>query len=97
MEAALWSALRSLEEKAALTKRLVERAERQSHRAAADRFKKKLIEVEAHASTIRDVLAEGIRRRVLRSNSQRRSTNDPSSNGTVWIVGVGLFGGLIAR
>ncbi len=59
MEAALWSALRSLEEKAALTKRLAERAEHQSQRAAADRFMKHMLEAETHASTIRAVLVKG--------------------------------------
>ena len=59
LEAALWSALRALEEKASLTKRLAERARGQSQHAAAKRFSEQMLAADAHASTIRIVLLNG--------------------------------------
>lgn len=59
LEAALWSALRSLEEKASLTKRLAERARAQSQHAAARRFSEQMLAADAHANTLRTVLLNG--------------------------------------
>jgi two-component system chemotaxis response regulator CheB len=56
LDAALWSALRALEEKASLTRRLADRARIQSQHAAARRFSEQLLTAEAHANTIRTVL-----------------------------------------
>jgi two-component system chemotaxis response regulator CheB len=56
MEAALWSALRALEEKASLTRRLADRARAQSQHAAAKRFSEQMLMADADAETIRTVL-----------------------------------------
>ena len=56
LEAALWSALRALEEKASLTRRLAERAQGQSQHAVARRFSEQMQAAEEHANTIRTVL-----------------------------------------
>jgi two-component system chemotaxis response regulator CheB len=63
LEAALWSALRALEEKASLTRRLVERAAKQSQHGAADRFQEQMVTAETHANTIRTVLLSGVQPR----------------------------------
>jgi len=59
LEAALWSALRALEEKVSLTRRLAERAQGQSRHAAARRFSEQMLAAEADADTIRTVLLNG--------------------------------------
>lgn len=59
LEAALWSALRALEEKASLTRRLSERATGQAQHAAARRFSEQMRAAEAHTNTIRTVLLTG--------------------------------------
>lgn len=60
LEAALWSALRALEERASLTRRLADRASTQSQHAAAKRFNEQMLTAEAHANTIRSLLLNGI-------------------------------------
>jgi two-component system chemotaxis response regulator CheB len=59
LEAALWSALRALEEKVSLTRRLADRAATQAQHAAASRFSEQMQTAEAHANTIRTVLLQG--------------------------------------
>jgi two-component system chemotaxis response regulator CheB len=55
-ERALWAALRSLEEKAALSRRLAENARRRSHSIIADRFAERATATEDHAETVRRLL-----------------------------------------
>jgi two-component system chemotaxis response regulator CheB len=59
-ETALWSALRALEEKAQLQRRLVQRAEAQQLSGAATRFRAQLDEAEAHVETLRQMLLNGV-------------------------------------
>jgi two-component system chemotaxis response regulator CheB len=61
LEAALWSALRALEEKASLTRRLADRARAQSQHAVGKRFSEQMLTAELHAETIRNVLLSGTR------------------------------------
>jgi len=56
LEAALWSAMRALEEKASLTRRLADRATEHAQPGAAARFREQSQAAEVHANTIRDVL-----------------------------------------
>jgi two-component system chemotaxis response regulator CheB len=60
LEAALWTALRSLEEHAALCRRLAERAGARGHAHSASAFTEQAMDAEHHASTIRNVLAAGL-------------------------------------
>jgi two-component system chemotaxis response regulator CheB len=61
LEAALWTALRALEEHSALAKRLASRARDRGHVHSASVFTEQCVDAEHHASVIRDVLHEGIR------------------------------------
>jgi two-component system chemotaxis response regulator CheB len=61
LEAALWTALRALEEHSALAKRLASRASDRGHVHSASVFTEQFMDAEHHASVIRDVLQEGIR------------------------------------
>lgn len=56
VEEALWTALRALEERAALSDRMLESAERANRRTAADRFRDQVTEAQKAASVIREVL-----------------------------------------
>ncbi|HKU61325.1 MAG TPA: chemotaxis protein CheB [Gemmatimonadales bacterium] len=60
LEAALWTALRSLEEHAALSRRLASRASARGHSHSASAFTEQAMDAEHHASTIRNVLATGL-------------------------------------
>ena len=60
LEAALWTALRSLEEHAALSRRLAERATARGHSHSASSFTEQAMDAEHHASTIRNVLSTGL-------------------------------------
>jgi two-component system chemotaxis response regulator CheB len=59
LEAALWTALRSLEEHGALLRRLGTRAARRGHAHSAAAFTERAMDAEHHASVIRNVLADG--------------------------------------
>jgi two-component system chemotaxis response regulator CheB len=61
LEAALWTALRALEEHSALARRLAARAESRGHRYSASTFTEQVMDAEHHASVIRTVLDAGIR------------------------------------
>src|SRR5207249_8453255 len=61
IEAALWSALRALEEQASLGKRLAERARARDHKRSADHFAERAQAAEKQAVLIRKVLADGLR------------------------------------
>jgi two-component system, chemotaxis family, protein-glutamate methylesterase/glutaminase len=56
LEAALWIALRSLEERAALARRLAEPARRRGHRITATRFEEQAAEAQQAARLVRDLL-----------------------------------------
>lgn len=60
LEAALWTALRSLEEHAALSRRLAARANTRGHAHSASALTEQAMEAEHHASTIRNVLSAGL-------------------------------------
>ena len=60
LEAALWTALRSLEEHAALSRRLAARASGRGHSHSASAFTEQAMDAEHHASTIRHVLTSGL-------------------------------------
>jgi two-component system chemotaxis response regulator CheB len=59
LETALWTALRALEENAALTRRMMERSERFGHTERVARYRDQLREVEMRAEQIRLVLRAG--------------------------------------
>ena len=57
VDRALWTALRSLEERAALTHRLAERAEQRNHKWVARAFTERADAADSHAAVIRELLA----------------------------------------
>ena len=61
LEAALWTALRALEEHSALGRRLAARAHTRGHAHSASKFTEQAMDAEHHASVIRSVLESGIR------------------------------------
>ena len=58
LEAALWIALRSLEERAALARRLADPARRRGHRITATRFEEQASEAQQAARVVRDLLLD---------------------------------------
>jgi two-component system, chemotaxis family, protein-glutamate methylesterase/glutaminase len=74
-EGALWSALRALEEKASLSRRLVQRARSSGHQLVAARFEQQLQEAETHANNLRNLLLKG-------TNEQAVETLDLSDQRT---------------
>jgi two-component system chemotaxis response regulator CheB len=56
LEAALWSALRALEERANLSAKMAERAGQRKYDLVASKFRAQVREAEQHAKVIRDVL-----------------------------------------
>ncbi|HEY7614743.1 MAG TPA: chemotaxis protein CheB [Gemmatimonadales bacterium] len=64
LEAALWTALRVLEEHSALSRRLAARASHRGHSHVASTFTEHAMDAEHHASTIRSELNTGVRGRV---------------------------------
>ncbi|HZN96155.1 MAG TPA: chemotaxis protein CheB [Gemmatimonadales bacterium] len=61
LEAALWTALRALEEHSALSRRLASRASSRGHARSASTFTEQAMDAEHHASVIRTVLQTGVR------------------------------------
>jgi two-component system chemotaxis response regulator CheB len=61
LEAALWTALRSLEEHSALARRLAARANSRGHSHSASAFTEQAMDAEHHAAVIRRVLDRGVR------------------------------------
>jgi two-component system chemotaxis response regulator CheB len=61
LEAALWTALRALEEHAALGRRLGGRAQTRGNALSASKFTEQAMDAEHHAAVIRSVLEAGIR------------------------------------
>ena len=60
VEQSLWSALRALEEQAAVKRRLGERARRRGNDATADQFERRSKDLEQHAQRVRDLLMAGV-------------------------------------
>lgn len=58
LEVALWSAVRALEEKMILAKRIVERARKANHMKAASLFERRAREAEEHSSVLRGLLLD---------------------------------------
>jgi two-component system, chemotaxis family, protein-glutamate methylesterase/glutaminase len=58
LENALWAALRSLEENAALSRRMAARASERNHTLSVMRFEENAREVERHAAVTRQVLRQ---------------------------------------
>jgi two-component system chemotaxis response regulator CheB len=61
LEAAMWTALRALEEHSALARRLGARANARGHTHSASTFTEQAMDAEHHASVIRTVLDKGVR------------------------------------
>ena len=59
LEIALWSAVRALEEKIMLARRIVERARKANHMRAAHLFEKRAEEAEEQSSLLRKLLLSG--------------------------------------
>lgn len=76
MEAALWSALRALEESAALAHRLAERAYRRNHPAVAERFEAREQDAAQSAILIRQAILKG-----QEVTSAESAGTDPVSSG----------------
>jgi two-component system chemotaxis response regulator CheB len=62
IEAALWSALRGLEEHASLARRMANRAGQRGNRHTASRYTEQAVDAEHHASVIRLALSDGATR-----------------------------------
>jgi len=60
VEHALWTALRALEEHAAVRRRMAERASRRGMTASADRYQERARELEQHAQKVRTLLLAGV-------------------------------------
>jgi two-component system chemotaxis response regulator CheB len=60
VEHALWTALRALEEQAAVRRRMAERASRQGMTASADRYQQRALELEQQAQQVRTLLLAGV-------------------------------------
>jgi two-component system chemotaxis response regulator CheB len=60
VEHALWTALRALEEQAAVRRRIADRARRQGHLTTAEKFARRVSELETQAQTVRDLLMSGV-------------------------------------
>ncbi|HEU4834833.1 MAG TPA: chemotaxis protein CheB [Pyrinomonadaceae bacterium] len=70
LEVALWSAVRALEEKMMLARRIVERARKANHLRAAKLFEMRAREAEEHSSVLRELLL----------NEQKRDIGDEIIN-----------------
>jgi two-component system chemotaxis response regulator CheB len=60
VEHALWTALRALEEQAAMRRRMADRAGRQGHTTSADRYQDRARELEHQAQQVRTLLLAGV-------------------------------------
>jgi two-component system chemotaxis response regulator CheB len=60
VEAAFWVALRALEERGALMRRLIRRAEKTGHRAGTERYNEEARTVAERAKTLRDIILSGV-------------------------------------
>jgi two-component system chemotaxis response regulator CheB len=57
VDRALWAGLRSLEERAALCRKLSMQANARGHGASGEQFRKRAIEMDGHADVLRDVIS----------------------------------------
>jgi two-component system chemotaxis response regulator CheB len=57
VDRALWAALRSLEERAALCRKLAMQAAGRGHEASGEQFRRRALEVDGHADVLRDVIS----------------------------------------
>jgi two-component system chemotaxis response regulator CheB len=57
VDRALWAALRSLEERAALCRKLSMQATARGHHGTGDQFMRRAVEVDAHTNVLRDVIS----------------------------------------
>lgn len=73
LEAALWSAVRALEEQIILAKRIVERARKANFMRAVKRYEKRVQEAEEHSSAIRQLLLRGEKGDIAESTGARIS------------------------
>ena len=73
-EAALWSALRALEEKASLARRMTTRARQNGLQAAAERFSSQLSDIERHVETLRRMLLSGDDSRIAAAQEAQAQT-----------------------
>jgi two-component system chemotaxis response regulator CheB len=60
VEQALWTALRALEEQAAVRRRLAERMKARGQYSAANKYEKRVDELERQAQSVRDLLMSGV-------------------------------------
>lgn len=60
LESALWTALRSLEENAALARQFAEKARNRNHTGVATRFDEKAHDLDKHAAVIREILMKDL-------------------------------------
>jgi two-component system, chemotaxis family, protein-glutamate methylesterase/glutaminase len=74
LEAALWSALRALEERKSLARRMTERARHRGQARLAERFAEQVRDTEQQAAVIRDVLVNGHGSDPISSQGQAVST-----------------------
>jgi two-component system chemotaxis response regulator CheB len=81
LEGALWSAMRALEEKASLTRRLADRATEQEQHGAATRFAEQSAAAEEHASTIRSVLLSESQAAATGMGASQIGTGGPDAGG----------------
>jgi two-component system chemotaxis response regulator CheB len=78
LEAALWTALRALEENAALRRRMAERAGRGKLKEIADRYILQAQEAETRAAVVRKVLvSEPADAKAMKGSHPKRSANGP--------------------
>jgi two-component system, chemotaxis family, protein-glutamate methylesterase/glutaminase len=84
LEAALWVALRSLEERAALARRLAEPARRRGHSITATRFEEQATEAQQAARLVRDLLTnrDTFATAWPPSGDRQRSADLPSTEAT---------------
>jgi two-component system, chemotaxis family, protein-glutamate methylesterase/glutaminase len=64
LENALWAALRALEEKMSLNRRLAQKSSQHNYTFPASRFEENALELERHGEIIRRILQEGVESRV---------------------------------
>jgi two-component system, chemotaxis family, protein-glutamate methylesterase/glutaminase len=74
VEHALWSALRALEEQAAVRRRMAERADRMEKRITAERHAARACELDAQAQQVRNLVLAG-----LGSVEEEATAEEPAS------------------